>query len=229
MRRHMNSHMELNAGFVFNFKKGLEIKDAGRFRCCYIRLLEALKSSFSSRHPASLELFWTRIVMGNIAHQSFICSQTCEALVDQELTTVTIARACQVLGEELRQAPTVVSPRFVVAEAAHGLALAPALRQGGAQGGAVPGPRAQRGAEERGGGDGEKGKPGKADAWRGDRDPYGMMDYVVWICLYISILYCIMLSYIISYYIILYYLILYYIITYYIILYIFHSTPYYDI
>lgn len=54
MRRHMNTHAELNAGFVFHFKKGLEIEDARRFPGFQLmfRLVSRISGPFLAGSPA---------------------------------------------------------------------------------------------------------------------------------------------------------------------------------
>ncbi|CAJ1357704.1 unnamed protein product [Effrenium voratum] len=93
MRRHMNTHAEVNAGFLFEFsgKDGVKVANA-------------------------------RLVVGNIEHQPFVASETAKALLGKDLDSVTIDAAKKTLQAELKAhlaQPTVPEPPFVVVDPQH--------------------------------------------------------------------------------------------------------------
>eukprot|EP00435_Cladocopium_sp_Y103_P021841 s892_g5.t1 len=96
-----NTHAEVNAGFLFDFKDkdGVEITSA-------------------------------RLVVGNIEHKPFVAADTCKALIGKSLDSTTISAAMKTLAIELKahlQEPSVPEPPFVVVDPQYRLNLAPQL------------------------------------------------------------------------------------------------------
>ncbi|CAE7040674.1 XDH, partial [Symbiodinium natans] len=98
MRRHMNTHAELNAGFVFEFAAdgGVGISDV-------------------------------RMVFGNVEHKPFVADTSVKALRGQSLTSATIESVGKVLRAEIEahiQEPSVPEPPFLVVDKEYRVNLA---------------------------------------------------------------------------------------------------------
>ncbi|CAE7835520.1 AAO2 [Symbiodinium sp. CCMP2592] len=98
MRRHMNTHAELNAGFLFQFAAdgGVGVSDV-------------------------------RMVFGNVEHKPFIADGAIKALRGQPLTSATIQSIGKVLRAEIEahiQGPSVPEPPFLVVDKEYRVNLA---------------------------------------------------------------------------------------------------------
>lgn len=98
MRRHFNTHAEVNAGFQFSFK------------------------------PDSQIISDLRIVFGNIDLRPFLCEKTASSVLNKELSMATLEVALQTLSEEVVvKAPSVSDPPFVVVDVKYRKELALSL------------------------------------------------------------------------------------------------------
>eukprot|EP00438_Fugacium_kawagutii_P015533 Skav201974 [mRNA] locus=scaffold103:337650:340410:+ [translate_table: standard] len=109
-----NTHAELNAGFLFDFKDkdGVEISSA-RLNVAFTRIANSKTRN--------------RLVFGNIEHKPFVAAETCKALLGTSLDSVTISVAMKLLSAELKahlQEPSVPDPPFVVVDPQYRLNLA---------------------------------------------------------------------------------------------------------
>ncbi|CAE7551794.1 Aox4, partial [Symbiodinium pilosum] len=98
MRRHMNTHAELNAGFFFQFAA-----------------------------DGPLSISDVRMVFGNVEHKPFVADATMKALRGQALTSALIESAGKVLKAEIEaniKDPSIPDPPFVVVDKQYRINLA---------------------------------------------------------------------------------------------------------